>query len=111
MSIFNKYKDTLEDFIDSLDVEHPAISRQINLLSNDIPGSSNDPSDSKIDNHFSDRLQRQQQRRITPSLILGLKNGNEKVRRGKKKRDNGKYQGGKKKAVGRRGGILEVSVY
>ncbi len=66
LSIPNKYKNILEDLVDSLDVEHPAISRQINLSSNDIPSSKDDPSDFQIDDDFLDRLQGQQQYRITP---------------------------------------------
>ncbi len=66
LSIPNKYKDTLEDLVDSLDVEHPAILRQIDLPSDDIPGSKNDPSNPEIDDDLLDRSQGQQQYRITP---------------------------------------------
>ncbi len=55
LSIPNKYKDTLEDLVDSSDVEHPAIPRQIDLSSDDIPGSKNDPSNPKMDDILSDR--------------------------------------------------------
>ncbi len=61
----NKYKDTLEDLIDSSDVEHLAIPKQIDLLSNNISDSKDDPSNPKKDNDFLDRLERQQQCRIT----------------------------------------------
>ncbi len=60
LSIPNKYKDILEDLVDSLDVEHPAIPRQIDLPSNNIPGSKNNPSNPKMDDDFSDRSQGQQ---------------------------------------------------
>ncbi len=66
LSIPNKYKDTLEDLVDSSDVEHPAIPRQIDLPSDDIPGSKDDPSNLKMDDVLSDRSQGQQQRQITP---------------------------------------------
>ncbi len=46
-----------------------------------------------------------------PPPILGPQSGDKKVKEGKKKRDNGEYQGDRKKAVGREGGIWEVSVY
>ena len=59
LSILNKYKDTLKDLIDSLDVEHPAIPRQINLLSNHILSSKENPSDPKIDNDLLNRSQKQ----------------------------------------------------
>ena len=41
LSIPNKYKDTLEDLVDSLDIEYLAITKQINLLSNNNPGFNN----------------------------------------------------------------------
>ncbi len=71
LSIPNKYKDTLKDLVNSSDVEHPAIPRQIILPSNNIPGSKDDPSNPEIDDDPSDRSQGQQQRRITlpPSWV------------------------------------------
>ncbi len=57
LSISNKYKDTLEDLINSSDVEHPAISKEIDLPSNDIPDSKNNASDPKIDDNLLDRSQ------------------------------------------------------
>ena len=55
LSFLNKYKHILEDLVNSLNVEHAAIPRQINLPSNDIPGSKDNSSDSEIDNNFLDR--------------------------------------------------------
>ncbi len=55
LSIPNKYKDTLKDLVDSSDVEHPPIPRQIDLPSNDIPGSKDDLRNPEMDNVFSDR--------------------------------------------------------
>ncbi len=55
LSIPNKYKDTFEDLIDSSDVEHLAILRQIDLLSNDSPRSKDDSNDPKMNNDFSNR--------------------------------------------------------
>ncbi len=60
LSIPNKYKDILEDLVDSSDIKHPAIPRQINLPSNDIPSSKDNPSNPKMVNVFLDRSQRQQ---------------------------------------------------
>ncbi len=111
LSIPNKYKDILEDLVDSSDIEHPAIPRQIDLPSDDISDSKDNPSNLKIDDDLLDRSQGQQQCQITPFPILGLKNGDEKVREEKRKRDNGEYQGGRREVVGRKGGISEVSVY
>lgn len=51
LSIFKKYKDPLEDFLDNSDIKCLAIPRQINLLRNNIL-----ISDPKIDNDFLDRL-------------------------------------------------------
>ncbi len=59
LSILNKYKDTLEDLVNSLDIKRPAIPKQIDLLTDDISGSKNGPSDSKMDDNLSDRSQRQ----------------------------------------------------
>ena len=56
LSIPNKYKNTLEDLVNSLDVEHLTILRQIDLPNNNIPTCKDNSSDSKIDNDFSDRL-------------------------------------------------------
>ncbi len=44
-------------------------------------------------------------------FLLGLESGDERVKGGKKKRDNGEHRGGRREAVGRIGEILEVSVY
>ena len=66
MSISNKYKDILEDIIDSLDIKHPTILKKIDLLSNNIPNSKDNSSDPKMNDDFSDRLQEQQQCKITP---------------------------------------------
>ena len=60
LSIPNKYKDTHEDFVDNLDIKHPAIPKQIDLSNNDIPDSKDNPSNHKIDDDFSDRSQGQQ---------------------------------------------------
>ncbi len=110
MSISNKYKDTLEDLVDSLDIEHPAIPKQIDLPSNDIPGFKNDPSNPKIDDDPLNRVQGQQQCQITPPPILGPKSSDERVKGGKSKRDNGEHRGGRREVIRRGGGILEVSV-
>ncbi len=59
LSIPNKYKDTLENLGNSLDVEHPAIPRQIDLSSNDIPGFKNDSSDPEMNDDLLDKSQRQ----------------------------------------------------
>ncbi len=64
MSIPNKYKDTLKDLVDSSDIKHPAIPRQMDLVSDIIPGSKENPSNPEMNNDFLDRLQEQQQRRI-----------------------------------------------
>lgn len=61
MSIFNKYKNTLKNLVDRLDIEFLAILRSINLLSNDIPYSKDNPSDPKLNNYFLNKLQGQQQ--------------------------------------------------
>ncbi len=53
LSIPNKYKDTLENLLESLDVEHPAIPMQIDLPSNDIPSSKDDPSNPELDYEIS----------------------------------------------------------
>ncbi len=55
LSIPNKSKDTLEDLVDNSNVEHPALPRQKDLPSNDIPGSKDDPSDLEMDNDLSDK--------------------------------------------------------
>ncbi len=52
LSISNKYKNILDDFFDSLDIEHLTIPRQIDLPSNDIPSSKDDSSDPKMDDDF-----------------------------------------------------------
>ncbi len=46
-----------------------------------------------------------------PPPILSPKSGDKRVRGGKKKRDNREHRGDKMEAVGRGGGISEVSVY
>ena len=56
LSILNKYKDTFEDLVNSLDIEHLAIPKQINLPSNNIPNSKDDPSNPKMGNDLLDRL-------------------------------------------------------
>ena len=48
---------------------------------------------------------------LPPPPILGLKSGDEKIRGEKKKKNNGKYQKGRREVVERGGGISEVSVY
>ncbi len=101
----------LKNLVDSSDIERSIISRQIDLPSNDIPGSKNNPSDPKMDDDLLHRSQRQQQRQNTPPPVLGPKNIDNKVKEGKKKRDKGEYQQDKRKTVGRRGRISEVSVY
>ena len=50
LSIPNKYKNILEDLIDSLNIERLAIPKQINLPSNDI--STSDP---EVDNNLLNR--------------------------------------------------------
>ena len=55
LSIPNKYKDILENLVDSSDIEYPAISKQIDLLNDNISNSKNDLNDPKIDNNFLDR--------------------------------------------------------
>ncbi len=107
----NMYKDTFKDLVDSSNVKHLAIPLQINLPSNDISDSKDDPSNPEMDNDLLDRSQGQRQRRIILSPILGLKSGDEKVKGGKKKRNNGEHQKGRKEAIGREGGISEVSIY
>ncbi len=57
LSIHNKYKDTLEDFVDSSDIKHLAIPKQIYLPSDDIPGSKDDPSNLEMDDDLLDRSQ------------------------------------------------------
>lgn len=46
---------------------------------------------------------------IPPSLIVGPKNSDGKVRRGKKKRNKGEYKGCRNGTVGRESGIPEIS--
>ncbi len=111
MLILNKYKNRLEDLVNSLDIKHLAIPKQIDLPNNNIPNSKDNPNDLKIDNYLSDRSQRHHQRRITPLPILGSKIGDKKVRGGEKKKDKGEHQRGKREVVGRGGRISEVSVY
>ena len=82
MLILNKYKDILEDLVESLDIKYPAILKQIDLSSNDILCSKNNPSNFEMENDFLDRLQGQQQCRITPPILCS-KNGDKKVREGK----------------------------
>lgn len=55
--IFNK--DTLEDFVDSSDIELPAMPEQIYVLSDNIPGSEDNPSGSKVDRDLLDKSQGQ----------------------------------------------------
>ncbi len=111
MSIPNKYKYTLEDLIDSLDIEYLAIPRQIDLPSNDISDCKDDSSDPKKYKDFLDRWKGQQQCRNTPFLHLNPKNSDEKLREGKKNRDKREHQGGRRKVVEREGRISEVSSY
>ena len=94
-----------------MDIKHLAILKQIDLPSNDIPSSKDNPSDLKIDDDILNKSQASYQCLITPSYILGRKIGDEKVRRGKKKRDNEKHQGDKREAIRKRGAILEINVY
>ena len=54
-SISNKYKNTLEDLINSSDSEYPIIPRQIDLPSDNISNFKDSPSDPKIDNDISNR--------------------------------------------------------
>lgn len=56
LSILNKYKDTLKELINSSDVKHLAIPRQINLPHNNIPDSKDDSSDHKIVDDLLDSL-------------------------------------------------------
>lgn len=56
MLIFNKYKNILEDLIDSLDIKYSAIPKKIDLLNVNILGSKNNSSDLKIDNDLLDKL-------------------------------------------------------
>ena len=104
-------KKILKKLVDRSDIEYPAILRQIDLPNNDIPDFKDNPNDLEMDNDLLDRSQGQQQRQIIPPPILGPKSGDEKVKEEKKKRDNGEYRGGRKEVVGKKGGILEVSVY
>lgn len=60
LSVSNKYKNTFENLVDNLDIEYLAIEKQINLLSNDIPGSKDNLSDPKINNNLLDRSKGQQ---------------------------------------------------
>lgn len=57
-AIFNQYKNTLDDFIDSLDdtsdTEPPAILRQIIMPNGDIPDLRDNASDLKEDGDFLD---------------------------------------------------------
>ena len=59
LSIPNNYKNILEDLVNSLDVEYLAISKQIDLSSNNIPNSKNNLSDPKMNNDLLDRSQEQ----------------------------------------------------
>lgn len=56
LSIFTKYKNMLEDLIDSLVIKRLTILKQIYLLNNDIPSSQNNPNNLIIDNNFLNRL-------------------------------------------------------
>lgn len=56
LTILNRYKNTLEDLIDSSDIKLLAIPRQTDLPSNDIPGSKDNPSDSKVNDDLLNRL-------------------------------------------------------
>lgn len=111
MSIFNKYKDTLKNIIDSLYIKCLAILRQIDLSTNNIPGSKDNPSDPEVDDNLLGRSQRQQQCQDTLLLVLGFKSDNKKVKERGKKRDKKKDRKCSGKVVRRRGGILEVSIY
>ena len=55
LSSHNKYKDTLEDLVNSLDIERPTTQKPIDLLSNEI--STSDP---EVDDNPLDRSQGQQ---------------------------------------------------
>lgn len=50
LSTLNKYNDTTEDLVDSLNMKHPAILGLIASPSNDIPASENISSDLEVDN-------------------------------------------------------------
>ena len=52
----NKYKDIIEDLVDSSNVKYSAILRQIDLPSNDIANFKNNPNNPKMDNDLLDRL-------------------------------------------------------
>ena len=64
--ILNKYKDTFKHLVDNLDIEYPAIKKQIDLPSNDIPGFKDNTSDPEMRNDLFNISHGQQQRRITP---------------------------------------------
>lgn len=43
--------------------------------------------------------------------VLSSKRGNRKIRRRKGKKDKKEYHEGKKKVIGKKGGILEINIY
>lgn len=55
LSILTKYKDMLEDLIDSLVIKCPTISKQIYLLNNNILSSQDNSNNLIIDNNFLNR--------------------------------------------------------
>lgn len=87
LSILNKYKHTLEDFVNNLDINRLVISRQINLLSDNIADSKDNLSNPKMDDDLLNRSKEQQQYRNILLSILDFKNGDEKIKEGKKKRN------------------------
>lgn len=61
MAIPNKYKDILEDFIDSSDIEPLNMPRPVNKGPRNImPGSKNPSTEPELEKNISDRSQQQQ---------------------------------------------------
>ena len=55
LSISNKYKNLLEDFVDSFNIKYFTILKQINLPNNNISGSKDNSCNLNIDNNLLDR--------------------------------------------------------
>ncbi len=76
-------KDTLEDLVDSSDIELPTMPEQIYVLSDNIPVSEDNPTGSKVDRDLLDKLQGKQQCHYTPPPSLILREVMGKYREGK----------------------------
>lgn len=94
-----------------MDIECLAISKRIDLPSNDILSFKNDSIGLEVDNDILERSKKQQYRRDISSPIFGPNNDHEKVKGEKKKRDKREYREVKREMVGIKSGISEINIY